>query len=116
MTLVIGIKRMKAEVGSLLFIKDKNDSSKKRPYICLHVFTNRAGVPYDWLVVPITSTDSVGNENLVEVAHPKLSVPSYAKLNNIESISWNDEIEIAKKKFDAIYVRDVTEKLGNILK
>jgi mRNA-degrading endonuclease toxin of MazEF toxin-antitoxin module len=107
---------MKAEVGNLLFIKDKNDISKKRPYICIHVFTNKAGIPYDWLIVPITSTDRVGIENLVQVTHSKLAVKSYAKLNNIESISWNDEIEVAKTKFNAQYVKDVTDKLGNILK
>jgi mRNA-degrading endonuclease toxin of MazEF toxin-antitoxin module len=107
---------MKAEVGSLLFIEDKKDSSKKRPYICIHVFTNKAGVPYDWLIVPITSTDKVGTENLVEVEHNKLCCKSYAKINNIESISWNEKIEVAKKKFLAQYVKDVTDKLGNILK
>ena len=108
---------MKAEVGSLLFIKDKNDENKKRPCMCIHVFTNNANVPYNWLIVPITSTNKVGSDNLVEVTHIKLcSEKSYAKLNNIESISWNDEIEIAKKKFSAESVRDVTNKLGNIFK
>lgn len=107
---------MKAEIGSLLFIKDKNDENKKRPCMCIHVFTNNASVPYNWLIVPITSTDKVGSDNLVEVTHGKLSARSYAKLNNIESISWNDEIEVAKRKFSAESVRDVTNKLGNIFK
>lgn len=106
----------KAEVGSLLFIKDKNDTSKKRPYICIHVFTNTAGVPYDWLIVPITSTDKVGVENLVEVAHTKLCTKSYAKINNLESISWNEDIEVSKRKFMPQYIKDVTDKLGNIFK
>ncbi len=108
---------MKGKAGSLFFIKDKNDATKKRPYMCIHVFTNTAGIPYNWLVVPITSIDTVGSDNLVEVAHDKLSCKSYAKLNNIESISWNSkEIEVAKKLFTQQYVRDVTDKLGNIFK
>jgi mRNA-degrading endonuclease toxin of MazEF toxin-antitoxin module len=107
---------MKADIGSLLFIKETN-SAKKRPYMCVYVFKNTAGVPYDWLVVPITSTDSVGMTNLIPVKHAKLnSIESYAKLNNIRSISWSDEIEVAKVKFDSSYVRDVSVKLGNILR
>ncbi len=107
---------MKAKVGSLLFIKDKNNATKKRPFMCIHVFTNTAGVPYDWLVVPITSKECVGTNNLVEVGHTKLSAKSYAKINNIESISWNDEIEVANEKVMPRYVKEVTDKLGNILK
>ncbi len=106
---------MKAETGSLLFIKDRNDATKKRPYMCIHVFTNKAQVPYDWLIVPITSKDCVGPDNLVEIKHEKLGLKSYAKINNIESISWSDEIEVAKVKFSNKYVKDVTNKLGNIL-
>jgi mRNA-degrading endonuclease toxin of MazEF toxin-antitoxin module len=106
---------LKAEIGSLLFIKDKNDTSKKRPYICIHIFTNKVGVPYDWLIVPITSTDNVGMDNLVQIEHSKLCCKSYAKINNIESISWNEEIEVAKKKFESIYIKDVTDKLKEIL-
>lgn len=108
---------MKAEVGSLLFLKDRNDENKKRPCMCIHVFSNNAGVPYNWLIVPITSTNTVGTDNLVEVQHGKLcSVVSYAKLSNIESISWNDEIEVAKAKFLPQSVKDVTDKLRNIFK
>jgi len=106
---------LKAEVGNLLFIKDKNDTTKKRPYICIHIFTNKVGVPYDWLVVPITSTDNVGINNLVEIEHSKLCCKSYAKINNIESISWTDDIEFAKKKFDSKYVKDILDKLREVL-
>ena len=105
----------KAEIGSLLFIKDKNDTTKKRPYICIHIFTNKVGVPYDWLIVPITSTDNVGLDNLVEVEHNKLYCKSYAKINNIESISWNDDIEVAKKRFNNKCIRDIQSKLREVL-
>lgn len=107
---------MKASIGSLLFIADKNDKIKKRPFICMYVFTNNAGVPYDWLVIPITSTTSVGDDNLVEVTHPKLGLKSYAKINNIESISWSKKIEVAKCKFDDENVGDVMRKLNKIFK
>lgn len=112
----VGLTKMKAEVGSLLFIKDENDETKKRPFICVHVFRNDAGVPYDWLVIPITSTSTVGMNNLALVTHQKLTSTSYAKINNVKSISWSDEIEVARTKFREQYVRDVTDKLGNIFK
>ncbi len=103
---------MTADVGNLLFIEDKNDSTKKRPYICLHVFHNEAGIPYNWLVLPITSTKTVGIENLVEVKHHKLnSASSYAKLNNIETIPWSDDIEISKRKFNKKYLTGIIKKL-----
>lgn len=107
---------MKAVTGSLLFIQDKKQTAKKRPYMCIHVFTNEAGVPYDWLIVPITSTDTVGQSNLVEVRHKKLTLRSYAKISGVESISWSDEIQVAKHKFGDKELRDVQEKLRNIFK
>lgn len=89
---------MNADVGSLLFIKDK-DTKKRRPHICVGVFTNRAGVRYDWLVLPITSTDTVGDANLVPVSHRKLKKNSFAKLNNIKTIKADEEIEVATDLF-----------------
>jgi len=105
---------MKADVGNLLFIKDKIDANKRRPFMCMHVFTNKAGVPYNWLIVPITSKDSVGQENLVEITHVKLATKSYAKINNLECISWNDDIEIATKKFAKECTNAVSDKLGSL--
>jgi len=107
---------MSAEVGSLLFIKDTNDATKKRPYMCIRVFRNNANIAYDWLVVPITSKKVIREEYLVSIAHPKLNQVSYAKVNNITSISWSNEIEVAKLKFDEQYVRDVQEKIIFLLK
>lgn len=107
---------MSAEIGSLLFIKDTNDATKKRPYICIRVFRNNANVPYDWLVVPITSKKVIREEYLVSISHPKLNQVSYAKINNITSISWNNEIEVAKVKFSDETVRDVQEKIIFLLK
>lgn len=109
---------MKADVGALLFIEDKLDATKKRPCMCVHVFKNTVGIPYNWLVVPITSKDSVGKDNLVAVEHKKLSNSvSYAKINNLESIAWNDEkIEVATVKFDTVYTQGVKDKLGELFR
>lgn len=108
-------KVKKADVGSLLFIKDEIDADKTRPFICVHVFSNEAGVPYDWLVMPITSNDGVGVDNLVEVTHVKLATTSYAKINNMKCISWSDKIELSSKKFKKQYVKDILGKLKTIL-
>lgn len=108
---------MKADIGSLLFIKDKIDESKKRPFVCVHIFSNNAGVPYNWLILPITSKDSVGKDNLVEISHAKLgSTKSYAKLNNMTSIPWDDEIEVSKRKFAKKHIRSVQDRLSEIFK
>lgn len=107
---------MSAEIGSLLFIRDTNDATKKRPFMCVRVFRNNANIAYDWLVVPITTKSVIPAEYLVEITHPKLNQVSYAKLNNITSISWQKEIEVAKCKFEDKYVRDVQEKIIFLLK
>ena len=90
---------MNADVGNLLFILDK-DTGKKRPHVCIHVFTNNAGVKYDWLVLPITSAGTVGNRNLVCIKHKKLKKLSFAKLNNLTTIKADESIEIAEEKVD----------------
>lgn len=108
-------KVKKADVGSLLFIKDELEAEKTRPFICVHIFANSKGVPYDWLVMPITSNDGVGQDNLVEVKHSKLASKSYAKINNMKCIPWNDEIEVSSRKFRKQYVKEIRVKLNNIL-
>jgi hypothetical protein len=105
---------MKAVVGSLLFIKDKLDETKQRPYICMHVFSNNAGIAYNWLVMPITSNDSVGTDNLVEVTHRKLTSKSWVKINNLQTIAWSDEIEVQGRKFRKQYIKDVRAKVREI--
>lgn len=105
---------MKARVGSLLFMQDRNDATKKRPYICVQICRNNAGVPYNWIIVPITSALTVGEDYLTEVKHKMLTLKSYAKISNIESVSWRDEIKVVKERFDTQYVRDVQKKLRNI--
>lgn len=107
---------MSAEVGSLLFITDINDKTKKRPFMCIRVFRNNANIPYDWLVVPISSKSVMREEHRVQLTHPKLNQVSYAKLNNITSISWQKEIEVAEVKFSDKQVRDVQEKIIFLLK
>lgn len=83
-----------AEEGNLIFIKEKD---KKRPYICVKVFRNNAGVPYNWLVLPITSSGAVGKNNLFPIEHPKLKKVSFVKLNNIQTISWDNDFETRPK-------------------
>lgn len=83
-----------AEEGSLIFVQE---GSKRRPYVCVKVFRNRAGVPYNWLVLPITSSISVGHENLFPIEHPKLHKKSYVKINNIQTIKWDERYEIKNK-------------------
>ena len=105
---------MRADTGSLLFIPDPKNG-KKRPHICISVFRNLAGVPYDWMVVPITSTVTVGLNNLVEVNHPKLNLPSYAKLNNITCIKSNSAIEVAKVQFAEENLRNIAVRIKELI-
>lgn len=106
---------MNADVGSLLFIKDQ-DTGKRRPHICVGVFTNRAGIRYDWLVLPITSTETVGDANLVPVFHKKLKRNSFAKLNNIKTIKADEEIEIASDHFSEECIRLIKIRLRFLFK
>lgn len=109
----MGSSHKKVEVGSLLYLKDLR-TNKNRPYVCIHIFKNNARVAYDWLVVPITSKNKVGVNNLVEIHHPKLFKKSYAKLSNILSIPCSSEIKVSSTKFDGATVRDVISKLKSI--
>lgn len=102
-------EQMSAEVGSLIYIAD--NAGKRRPHICIWVFTNSAGVKYDWLVLPITSTKTVGDKNLIKVEHPKLKLPSYAKLNNIKTITNEEIVEVSNKTFDKLFVDEIASKL-----
>lgn len=106
---------MNANVGSLLFIADPL-SGKKRPHICIGVFTNNAGVKYDWLVLPITSVDTVGSNNLIPVKHRKLKKNSYAKINNIKTITADADIEIADELFDKEYIELIKIRLRILFK
>lgn len=106
---------MKAESGSLIFIKDEHDPLKRRPFICVHVFTNNAKVPYNWWVIPITSKNTIGLDNLVEIKHQRLSTISWAKINDLHSIKWNDDYEIAQRKFAKRYIKDVKDKIVALL-
>ena len=106
---------MNANVGSLLFITDP-ESGKKRPHICIGVFTNNAGVKYDWLVLPITSVDTVGSNNLIPVSHKKLKKNSYAKINNIKTIVADTNIEIAEEPFDEEYIELIKIRLRILFK
>lgn len=83
-----------ATEGNLIFIPE---GDKRRPYICVKVFRNNAGIPYNWLVLPITSSTSVGFSNLFPIEHTKLHKKSYVKLNNIQTIKWDEKYEIKKK-------------------
>jgi mRNA-degrading endonuclease toxin of MazEF toxin-antitoxin module len=101
----------KCEEGSLIFIKEED---KTRPYLCVKVFKNDAGVPYNWLVLPVTSKHTVGDKNLYKINHPKLSLESYVKLNNIKTIAWDDTYEV-KPKIDQKCLDEVINKLCKLL-
>lgn len=101
-----------AEEGNLIFIKEKD---KKRPYICIKVFRNNAGVPYNWLVLPITSSDSVGRSNLFPIEHRKLKKVSFVKLNNIQTITWDESFEV-KTKIDFQTLSNLIKRICGCLK
>lgn len=105
---------MNAEVGNLLFITDE-ETGKRRPNICIKVFTNSAGIRYDWLIVPITSQPTMGDENLIEVRHPKLKKNSFAKINNIKTIRAGKGIGVSPVPFEEEYVQLVKEKIRFLL-
>jgi mRNA-degrading endonuclease toxin of MazEF toxin-antitoxin module len=100
-----------AKEGNLIFIQE---NEKRRPYICVKVFYNKAGVPYNWLVLPITSNNSLGSENLIPITHPKLSKNSYVKINNIKTIPWNDDYEV-KNKIDNETLDKIIKRIINTL-
>lgn len=104
-----------ATVGSLLFIQDPIEPIKKRPFICIAVFTNTAGVPYNWWLLPITSKVTIGMSNLVEVKHKRLSAISYAKINDLQSMKWEDHYEVAQVKFAKKYVKDIAKRINSLL-
>ena len=106
---------MNATAGSLIYITDPKDG-KKRPHMCICVFTNNAGIKYDWLVVPITSTTTIGANNLVKVEHPKLKIPSYAKINNVRTVTTEDSFDVSTILFDEVFLKEVTTKLQFVLK
>lgn len=83
-----------ADEGSIIFIKDE---LKCRPYVCIKVYKNNAGIPYNWLILPITSSKSVGMNNLFPIYHPKLHKESYVKLNNIQTVKWDNKYEVKRK-------------------
>ena len=101
------------EKRSLIFLKNTIDQ-KRRPYICIAVFKNNAGVHYNYLVVPLTTKTTIGLSNLVLVKHHKLKQESYAKLCNIVTISA-DDIEEIHGKLNIRYFRKITSKLKSII-
>lgn len=102
------------EVGTIIF---KYDRGKVRPFVCIHMYTNNAGVIYDYLIAPITSSNKLGNDNLIRIDHEILK-KSYVKINNIQTISEDslDGIKISKFKLDKENVRCVIIKIIKTLK
>lgn len=98
------------EVGSIFFYKNGDD--KERPYVCISVYTNKAGVPYNWLVLPITSSTKVGKDNLVKIEHPELS-KSFAKINNMTTMQNLDvrKIKILNHHVDSYTIRSIIIKI-----
>ena len=83
-----------ATEGNLIFIPE---GDKRRPYVCIKVFRNKVGIPYNWLVLPVTSSTSGGAANLFPIEHPKLHKKSYVKINNIQTIKWDEKYETKSK-------------------
>ena len=102
------------DVGSLIFISDPK-SGKKRPHVCVSVFRNESGVPYNWMVIPITSVATVGFENLIEIEHPKLKRQSYAKINNLTCIKAMENIEIAKTQIAYNYLLEIAVRIKELI-
>lgn len=98
---------LNAEEGNLIFIQE---GDKRRPYVCVKVYRNKAGIPYNWLVLPITSSKSVGSENLYPIDHPKLHKESFVKINNIQTIPWDDQYEV-KSKINQDLLDNLIEKI-----
>ena len=106
-------------LNSLLYLKKdaEKDKTKQRPYLCITAFYNSAGVIYEYLLVPITSSTSVGERNLVQISHEKLKKDSYCKLNNILVVSRKDieNYECIKQKFERTVVKEVLNSLKELL-
>jgi len=103
------------KVGNLIIIPRGNEEgAKKVYYIVTKQFNNTAGLPYNWLVFPITSHTTVGLHNLVKVTHPSLVRTSYAKLNNVTTIGHIDVI-IDPILFDPSIINAVNEAYKNTL-
>lgn len=96
-----------ASEGNIIFIQE---GDKRRPHICVKVFKNKAGVPYNWLVLPITGSTSVGHDNLFQIEHPKLHKKSYVKINNIQTIRWDNDYEI-KSKIDKLTLDKLIKRI-----
>lgn len=81
---------MYPEQGSCVFIRRQRDNvSKKVAHMILAVGKNDAGIPYNWIGIPITSKETVGEKNLVEINHPKLKMKSYAKIIDPHTFKYN---------------------------
>ena len=97
------------EKRSLIYLKNSLDQ-KKRPHICIAVFKNNAGIPYNYMVIPLTTKKTVGFQNLVFVRHNKLKQDSYAKICNIFTVNADEICEI-HGKISIRYYKRITSKL-----
>lgn len=93
------------EPRDIFYLKEEE---KNRPYICMAVFTNDANIIYNYLVIPITSKNTIGMKNLVRIKNINLKSPSYAKLSNIRSIGVDSPYERANK-ISTKYYRKIIE-------
>ena len=113
---------VKGFTGKLLYKREElledAEKPKRRPYMSITVFYNNAGVPYDYLLVPITSVKTVGSKNLVKIDHPKLKKDSYCKLNNLFIVPAVDIVkyDICDVPFEDHIIDAVTDKLRELIK
>jgi hypothetical protein len=96
-------------IGTIIF---KQNIDKVRPYICIHVYKNKAGIPYNWLIIPVTTSNKVGVDNLVKIKHDILK-DSYVKINNMTTIQIEDikHIKISKHHLDNNNIRLIIYKI-----
>jgi len=102
-------------IGSVFF---KSDHGKVRPYVCLHIYKNKVGIPYDYMIAPITTSTAVGIKNLVHINDTEKTKKSYVKINNIQTIQSSElnDIEISRIKLDSKSTRLIILKIIKTLK
>lgn len=102
------------KIGTILY---KEHMGKTRPFVCISKYTNNAGVVYNYLIAPITSSSKLGDENLVAINHDLLK-GSFIKINNIQTIQEVDldSVKISKFQLDKTEIRYAIVKIIKILK
>lgn len=92
-----------------------NGKSKRVAHLIIYV-AYVAGVPYNWIGIPITSKTTVKAHNLIEVKHPKFKIKSYAKIIDPYTFVFDKTMEKSKVPFDKEVYEKVKEGFLNLIK